>query len=368
MDAQVGAEVEHARAPSSGRRAWRQIGRKWAVRLTVGFAIAYLVGLTVTWGILRLVGESWWLTTIGLYLPRVVLASPLPFVSVALLALRLWRWLWTQAAAAFVLLFPIMGFGLPWPHGTDARAPRLRVLSYNINSSYGGPDAVMQEVDRYSPDVVLLQEIGHGEAIEPLLRTRYPTVELSTQFVVASRYPFLSRNDPPKLPFNGQARSPRYIQRVLDTPLGPIAFYNVHPVSPREDFSALRGHGLRREILSGHLFSGSAAPLIGNNASLRQLQVQSISEAAGAESGPVIIAGDTNLPGLSKVLGQYLSGYQDGFGRAGWGLGYTYPNDRKPWMRIDRIFANDQLRFVGFEVGTSAASDHLCVVADVQRR
>ena len=56
-----------------------------------------------------------------------------------------------------------------------------------------------------------------------------------------------ARVDPSKLPYYGQARSPRYLQRVLETPVGPIAFYNVHPVSPREDFAALRGRGLRRE-------------------------------------------------------------------------------------------------------------------------
>jgi endonuclease/exonuclease/phosphatase family metal-dependent hydrolase len=261
----------------------------------------------------------------------------------------------------------MMGFGLPWPHGADRDAPRLRVLSYNVNSGYGGVEAIAQEIDRYSPDVVLLQEVGRGEPIEEALRARYPTVEQSTQFIVASRYPVLSAIDPPKLPYYGQQRSPRYIQRVVDTPLGPIAIYSIHPVSPREDFAALRGRGLRREILTGRLFSGNAAPLIGNNAGLRKLQVKTLSELAAAEKGPVIIAGDTNLPDLSNVLARYLSDYQDGFLKAGWGLGYTYPNDRRPWMRIDRILANEQLRFVSFDVGTSSASDHLCVVADVQR-
>jgi endonuclease/exonuclease/phosphatase family metal-dependent hydrolase len=242
------------------------------------------------------------------------------------------------------------------------------VLSYNVDSCIGGCADIVQEVDRYSPDVVLMQEIAHADVLEELLRARYPTVDVSTQFVIASRYPFVSTSDPPELRYSGQARSPRWVRRVVDTPLGPITFYDVHPASPREDFAALRGHGLRREILSGRLFSGNAAPLIAKNAGLRALQVQSFAESAARVSGPVVIAGDTNLPGLSKILGRYLSQYADGFREAGWGLGYTYPNDRTPWMRIDRILASDQLRFVGFDVGTSPASDHLCVVADLQRR
>jgi endonuclease/exonuclease/phosphatase (EEP) superfamily protein YafD len=375
MDARVGAAVEHVRgaAPGSTGRSWR---RKWAIRLGCGAAVVYPCALVVAWALLRLAGESWWISTIGLYLPRAVLAAPLPVIALALAGLRRWRWLWTQAAAALVLTFPVMGFVVPWPHSADPAAPRLRVLTYNINSCHGGCDAIIQEVDRYSPDVVLMQEVAHVDELEPLLRSRYPTVEVSTQFVVASRFPVLARFDPPKLPVNGADRSARWVQRVLDTPLGPIAFYDVHPASPRDDFSALRGRGLRREISSGHLFSGDSAPLIANNVALRETQVQSFSAAAANESGPVIIAGDTNLPGLSKILGRYLSSYHDGFREAGWGLGYTYPNDHKPfmphdrnpWMRIDRVFTSDELRVVGFEVGTSPVSDHLCVIADIQRR
>ncbi len=371
MEAGAGAAVEHARqARPAGpvSEHGRSGRRKWTVRLTKGAAILSLTAAIGSWMLLRLVGESWWVTTVGLYLPRLALAFPLPLVAAALFALRQPRWLWTQAVAALVVLFPVMGFVAPWPHGTDPRAPRVRVLSYNINSAYGGADAIVEEVDRYSPDIVLLQEVGHVEALEPSLQARYPTVEVNGQFVLASRFPLLSKLDPPKLPYYGQDRSPRYLRRVFDTPLGPIAFYNVHPVSPREDFSALRGRGLRREILSGHLFSGDAAPLISRNAGLRGLQVNSFSDSAAAETAPVIVAGDTNLPGLSKIFGRYLSRFTDGFREAGWGLGYTYPNNRRPWMRIDKILASEQLRFVGFAVGTSNASDHLCVVADLQRR
>jgi endonuclease/exonuclease/phosphatase (EEP) superfamily protein YafD len=129
----------------------------------------------------------------------------------------------------------------------------------------------------------------------------------------------------------------------------------------------MRGQGLRREILSGRLFSSDSA-VFQANSGLRTLQVQSFSAAAQGETDPVVIAGDTNLPGLSYVFHRYLSGYQDGFTKAGWGFGYTFPADRHPWMRIDRILSSDALRFVGFEVGKSRASDHHCVVADLQVR
>jgi endonuclease/exonuclease/phosphatase (EEP) superfamily protein YafD len=317
---------------------------------------------------LRYVGELWWVTTVALYLPRVVLVIPLPLVVAGLLLCGRGRWLWTQAVSAMVLLFPLMGLVVPMPHVVDHKAPSIRVLSYNVNSAWGGVAKLVDEIAKYSPDVVLLQEVSATEELKRALLARYPTVEALDQFAVATRYSIVSTNEPARLPFEGRQRSPRFLEHVVDTPLGRVRFYNIHPVSPREDFYVLRGRGLRREILSGRIFSGAAGPAIQANAGLRALQAKTIAEAARDEQGPRVIAGDSNLPGLSLVFGRHFSAFHDGFVEAGSGFGYTYPNDRRPWMRIDRILVTDELRVVRFQVGTSAASDHLCVVGDLQRR
>jgi endonuclease/exonuclease/phosphatase (EEP) superfamily protein YafD len=341
---------------------------KWLRGATVVVGVVYPLAILAGLVTLAWAGERWWVTTVALYLPRITLAAPLPFVALALVLCRAWRLVALQAVAALLILFPLMGFVLPGPTFSDAHAPSLRVLSYNINGSYGGVSAIIDEVVRYGPDLVALQEIGETDALRQELAARYPTIEVSGQFLTASKYPFVSSNDPDRLRFQGRMRSPRYVSYVVDTPGGRLTFFNVHPISPRDDFSVLRGHGLRREILSGHLFSGDAAPEIQSNAGLRGLQAEAIAAAVASGRGPTIIAGDTNLPGLSAILRRTLSRFQDGFQKAGWGFGYTYPNDRKPWMRIDRIFATRELRFVSFEVGKSAASDHLAVVADLQFR
>jgi endonuclease/exonuclease/phosphatase family metal-dependent hydrolase len=53
----------------------------------------------------------------------------------------------------------------------------------------------------------------------------------------------------------------------------------------------------------------------------------------------------------------------------GRGFGYTFPADQWiPWMRIDRILAGPELRFLHFEVGRRRGSDHLAVIADLARR
>jgi endonuclease/exonuclease/phosphatase (EEP) superfamily protein YafD len=335
----------------------------------VGVSIAYPVVLLVIVLLLRFVGEGWWVTDLGLYLPRWAFAAPLPITVAALLAYKEKRLLVTQAVAALIVVFPLMGFVLPWPAGRDESEPVVRVLSYNVNSGYGGVDKIIAEIDGFSPDIVLLQEIfTNHDTVKELMQARYPAVQLSTQFLVASRFPILSTVDPERLPHEGRLRSPRFIQYLIDTPLGHVAFYSVHPISPRTGIYVLRGkQGLKRELLSGRFFVGENAAVLESDSALRAEQVEAFSHFAGQEHDPVVIAGDTNLPALSNVFARYLSQYQDGFRRASWGFGYTFPADKAPWMRIDRIMATDELRFVGFEVGKARVSDHLCVVADLQR-
>jgi vancomycin resistance protein VanJ len=336
----------------------------------VALAVAYplaLVAVTVT---LRFVGEAWWVSIIGLYLPPVAFAFPLPPIALALLLLGKRRLLGLQAFSALVVLFPLMGFVLSRPSAADRDKPTMRVLSFNVNSGRGGVQAVMDEIDQYSPDVVALQEI-HGssrEALDRLLRERYPWVAMAGQFATATRYAPSRSTEPPGTPSAAITPSTPFQRVALETPLGPIVLYNVHTTSPRGPLYALRGRGgLAREIVSGRVFLAAGAPQIQSNADLRVSEVRMFSEAAARESDGVVLAGDTNLPPLSPVLHRFLSGYEDGFSTAGWGFGYTFPTDKwRPWMRIDRIRAKGRLRFVRFQVGRARVSDHLCVVADVQ--
>src|ERR1044071_697338 len=143
---------------------------KWLRQIIIGVAVAYPGVLIVVALLLRFVGESWWATDLGLYMPRALFALPLPFTLTALALYRATRLLATQLVAAFVVFFPLMGFVLPWPASAHEGEPTLRVLSYNVNSGYGGYDKIAAEVDAFSPDIVLFQEIFSGsEQIAELL-------------------------------------------------------------------------------------------------------------------------------------------------------------------------------------------------------
>ncbi len=343
--------------------------KAWLRRLITWTALAYLVSLVLVVILLYAVGEHWWVTAVVLYLPRIVFAAPLPLIGLALWRSGLTRLLWTQIAAAIVLLFPLMGFVLPRPVFAKEDQPKVRVLSYNVNSEWNGPQEIVAEIDRFSPDVVLLQEVSRAADLVRLLAPQYPHTREWGQFLAASRLPIRSASHPDNFPFRGESRTARASQQLIDTPLGPIAFYNVHPLSPRGALYRLRGAGLRREILSGRLLAGQKSTDMDSNDELREAEVRAFSQMANRDIYPVVIAGDMNLPGLSRTFHTYLSAYGDGFREAGWGFGYTFPTDKLgPWMRLDRILASEQLQFIDFHIGRSTVSDHHCVVADLQRK
>jgi endonuclease/exonuclease/phosphatase (EEP) superfamily protein YafD len=307
--------------------------------------------------LLRTVGERWWLTTVGLYLPVLLHALPLPALGFLLWRRRA-RWLWlSQLAAALVLVFPLGGFVLPGRARPDGRSPVLRVLSYNVMHAYAGPARIMAEIDRFAPDVALLEKLDDNqEPMRQLLLARYPYVSISAGGVVASRFPFLSSFEPDAPVPEALGERARFAQKVIATPLGPIAFYVFHPQSPRDGLMAV-----------GRFGSGSIE-LVKTETDWRVRQVRRLAERARAETLPVVVGGDSNVTASSPLLRRELPGFRDAFEEAGWGFGYTYPRNVFRWMRIDRILVSGALRVVGFRRGDATASDHVAVVADLQRR
>jgi endonuclease/exonuclease/phosphatase family metal-dependent hydrolase len=355
------AKLKGPRARESrGLRCWRG--------LLVLCAFVYPAGLIALALGFYCVGEHWWVTAAGLYAPRLPFLLPLPVTVLSLWASGLRRYLWTQVVAAVVAIVPLMGFVPPRLARVSETGPRLRVLSFNVNSAFGGTQPIVDEIVAHSPDVALLQEAPYykGQLLEAL-RAHFPYVQGATQFIVASRYPIVSSTEPKNVRFYGRPHAPGFMRYVFDTPLGPLAVYSVHPTSPRGVLHVRQFHAALHELKTGELFAGDPEADVGSNAGLRALQIGVAADAARDESLPVLLAGDTNLPGLSTIFREHLSRFNDGFAAIGWGFGYTYTNGH-PFLRLDRILVSDKLGFLSFQVSCHAVSDHLCVVADIQAR
>jgi vancomycin resistance protein VanJ len=330
-------------------------------------AIAYPLALLALIVSLRWIGERWWVTTTALYLPRWPFAAPLPLLVLALVLAGPRRLLITQAAA-LLLLIPLLGVTLSLPRHAGG-ANHLRILSLNVNGSASTADELAAEVLGIGADVAVFQE-AHEEG-PAALAAKLPAYHMQTlgQFVLVSRYPILEMVDPPMISYRGVLRSAHALRFRLLGPKGPFRVYVVHPPSPREGLSELYGDGLKTEIETGRILENARAfGLITTVAGLRKAQMCAVGAEASASTEPVIIAGDTNLPGLSWAFAECLGKFQDGFAKVGNGLGYTFPSTkrRRPWMRIDRVLADDRFRFLHFEVTPAMRSDHRGVIADLE--
>lgn len=329
-------------------------------------AVGYPMALLLLVVALRWIGERWWVTTVALYVPRHWLALPLPVLSLALLLAGERRLLVTQLAAGWIVLFPLMGLRLgTWTAPTESNT-RIRVLSMNIRQGAAGIEGVQSQLHVAGADIVLLQDLGTGPA-EALPRgLKEYRIHVAGEFLLASRYP-IEDVYVPAWPPQGEV-PPAYVRYRLTLPDGPVDVFNVHPFSPRDALEEFRGRGSQlRALLAGRYLRLSPPPKVVDNTRLRLSQLRAIAAEVERSPRPVIIAGDTNFPGLSWALAHWFAKYQDGFHEAGMGFGYTYPVGKStPWLRIDRILTGDQFRFVRFEVLESGGSDHRGVLADIE--
>jgi vancomycin resistance protein VanJ len=330
-------------------------------------AVAYPAALILVVLALRGIGERWWVTVVAMYLPRAGFALPLPFVLAAQYVWGPRKLLAVQVLSVLLLLFPLMGLNLGLGRVfTWSKTPAIRIISFNVKYSRSSAEALAAQARDTGTDLVLLQD-ATGELYTALRKALGDwDVRLDAEFILATRLPVKSVFLAPPLVYPHASGEPHYVQYSIETAVGLVDVFNVHTTSPRPGLDELRGSGLREEMLSGRLFTGAARGPIEWNAYRRAREVAGIAARAAASPNPVIVAGDTNLPGLSRVLGEHLGRFHDAFEEVGVGFGYTYPATL-PWMRIDRILTNDQLKATSFRAGLAARSDHLGVFAVLAR-
>jgi vancomycin resistance protein VanJ len=312
-------------------------------------AWAYLVVLLSLWSLLAWASDKCWPATLLRYGPRWLLALPLLLLVPAALVVRR-RSLALLAGAGAVAIFPIMGFCVPW-RGLMASPPdgwRVRVLTCNVFQRHHDEDRLAALVAEIRPDVVALQKWPDEKP--PRFVTEEPGWHVCSDkgLLLASRFP---RTSGPVL--NDRHGWHAVIARHdLEGPAGPIHFFVVHLLTPRRGLQAMLSERWRGV---GQLEANCAE---------RRSESLAARQLVDGVAGPVLIAGDFNLPTDSSIYQESWSDFNNAFSQAGWGLGHTFFT-RRIGIRIDHVLASPGWRVGDCRVGPDIGSDHRPVIADL---
>jgi len=318
-------------------------------RLTAGVAWLgrlYLLALLAVWALLTWAGDAWWPATVLLYLPRWPWALPL----LVLLPAAYWqrRERIVLLVSIAILLAPVMGLCLPWrtAFASSSAAMKVRVLSLNIDRSSLNAAALEAFILETDPDIVACQDWTSGHDRTLFQGTGW-YVRRGGQFCLASRYPILEV-EPVTRPADCADRMTRY---RLETPTGPLDFFNVRLKTPREALLAVRHHG----------WNGAAA--LERNSDQRRSQSVVLSRWIQQATAPALVAGDFNTLPESTIWHAHWTGFTDAWTQAGFGFGRTYRNNRTA-LRIDHQLAGPGWQCMRCWIGPPVGSEHLPLVAE----
>ena len=350
--------------------------RRWICRLLV---LPFLAGCLGTVALFLL--YRWPTVNVPVYYftvrpPLVWFGMLAPFVGLGLLAVR-WRWfvcgflLWcvclTGSEELLQCVKPFAGRARArfesarmahWSymeHG-DTQPERLdvplRIVTWNVLRGKMGGEAAVQQLARLDPDIVFMQEYAWpSEASFDKALHRSP--HFSEYYLTGgSGRPILSRYPVRVLKTSGPVAWMGSVCRVEIAPGREVTCANVH-LQPLE---------LRTQILRGWSRKGIADTIVSTRTELRRV-LQAVEEYG--TGGPIILAGDFNLPGHYADLNILTTHLKDCFSTNGYGWGKTVPA-KLPLLRIDLIFVpRDTEVFYAGAVRTYY-SDHHMTLAEVR--
>lgn len=305
--------------------------------------------------VLRAVGERHWAVGLASYAPRWLFLLPLIVGSIGMLLVKQWK---PVLATALVVIaaFPLMGFVVNFSNQSNNQDDGdLRIYSHNVA---GAPDVarLVDEITTWNPHIVLLQEAGPLPAEVWTARLPAWSWHKNGPFLLGSRLSVLAVTE---------VWSKSHIRYEIEWAGATLTCFNIHPSSIR--FALKYALGRHVPFAPNRWQRMSRFGVLEDDMAVRLRTLRAIARAASAVSGPVVVAGDTNLPGGGSFFSEEFAALTDAFEQAGGGWGYTFPA-RFPWMRLDRVWLGGGLEARKARVGAAASSDHLPVLVEVGTR
>jgi endonuclease/exonuclease/phosphatase (EEP) superfamily protein YafD len=346
----------HAQDASAGHS--RPLRTPRVAVLVAALCWLYAAGAVAYWLVMRYAGDRWWPATVLLYAPRwpwllpAVVNAPLAFLYRRRLA-------WLPLSTVLFVSGPFMGLCLPWRAALAGNPPgqHLRLLSCNAHRSklhVGAFDELLLETD---PDVVVLQDYSGWDASLILAHPSWHT-RRDFELFIASKFPIrrvenLRLEDIPGEDVDERSRrTGNAIEYELELPNGTVRVVNLHLMSPHRPLAMLRSD------------IDEAARLLKAGSDRRANESALITSRLASASGPVILAGDFNMPAESPLWRQYWSPFTDAFEAAGTGYGYSYAI-RRTTFRIDHVLASPGIVCKSCWLGRGLGSPHRPLITDV---
>ncbi len=266
---------------------------------------------------------------------------------------RLWV---VPACALCLLLLPLANF-LTWhkPEPVQGDGYPLRVMTYNLHNGFNTKghldiEGLARVIEESNPDIVALQEVSRGWVVSG-------GVDMLAWLSQRLKMPYVF--GPTADPYWGNAILSRY----------PIVAFSRHEL-PTRDLPIKRGfiaalidlgNGDTVKIIATHFHH-----LEGGTA-IRQLQSQAILDFWNDLDSTIIMGDFNGEPNSSEIMALRREGLVDTARVMYATPPFTYSSEM-PTRRIDYIWISGDLQVLDVFVPFSRASDHLPVIATVNKR
>ena len=320
-----------------------------------------------------------WTTMFGLAFWEILIFN----VVVFLLLLLMWsNKIWISVVA---LLITIPGIAKSFSFGSKAQAENsIRIMSYNVHNFKhvdGETDKetfanqVMDMVREQSPDILCCQEfsgfksgVTRPQCIEDFAKSvgfQYIYFNRKINYggnVIFSKYPLAKVTED-----SGFGKENTYGVMVLVDAgeKGKFHVANVHLLSYNitdDEIDIITNSSERQEKLD--TIGKTVLYKLKYAFEKRSDELKQVMEGMPPVGGPILICGDFNEPPLSYNYRQMQqAGFIDTFTKVGFGIKSTYAG-KLPLLRIDYIWANDNVKPLDFERHKYKASDHYPIILD----
>ncbi len=343
--------------------------------------------------------QWWWVGFIGLTYPFILLT-----LVIATIAMLFYKPKLSIAGILAIIVSyqdvnALVAFNMPREFKIEKDSGQTRIMTWNVRRfalyyNYhfdrvrNNLDSIMLEVNHYSPDILCLQEFytSHGKNnnnIEQLKKgCGFPyhafsgndsnSIRDQSGTIIFSKYPIIQTYKY-KLPKEISSSSERPVFADLLINNDTIRVGTVHMESygflgrDYADLSRIKNQEDTGLHASKKIFWKMRYAF-----SQRGKQVDIMREKIEESTHPTIVCGDLNDVPNSYAYFRVRKNMKDAFLEKGSGLGKSYFSGQSrslawlPTLRIDYIFADADVKFSQFTMGTRNLSDHRGVITDVE--